>query len=408
MDDAITARKSPPAADLLLQDADNFSPVLGGPLFQLLQRTHLCDDALLMVRRRVIAVSLFAWLPLLALSALDGELVGHNVAVPFLLDLETHMRFLVVVPLLLLAELVVHQRLRPIGRAFLERDLVPDSAKPQFDQALRSAFRLRNSVVAEVVLLVFVYAVGVLIVWRHYTILHADSWYAAPSATGATLSRAGLWYGYVSLPIFQFLLLRWYFRLFIWARFLWQVSRIRLSLIPTHPDQLGGLGFLAKTAYAFTLLLVAHGAMLAGQIADRIFFLGTPLAEFTTEIAVMLVFLLCMVFGPLLVFSPQLARTKRTGLYEYGAFAVRYVREFDGKWLRGAGPVNEPLLGSADIQSLADLSNSFNLVRSMRVTPISRNALLRLAVAIAAPVAPLLLTTMPLEALLKKLLGLVF
>jgi hypothetical protein len=407
MSHTITVRESAPDGDSL-QDAQSFSPVLGGPLYQLMRRAHLSDDALLMVRRRVVVISLFAWLPLLVLSALDGELFGHNVAVPFLLDVETHIRFLVVVPLLLIAELVVHQRLHPIGLAFLERDLIPESAKPRFDQALRSALRLRNSVLAELLLLALVYAVGVLIVWRRYTILHADTWYAAPSVAGATLSRAGLWYGYVSLPIFQFLLLRWYFRLFIWTRFLWQVSRIRLNLIPTHPDELGGLGFLSNTVYAFTLLLVAHGAMLASQIAGRIFFLGTSLTEFKAEVAVIVFFVLCVVFGPLLVFSPQLVRAKRTGLLEYGAFAVRYVREFDSKWLRGAAPAGEALLGSGDIQSLADLANSFNVVRSMRVTPISKEALLRLAIAVIAPIAPLLLTMMPLEALLKKLLGLVF
>ena len=71
-----------------------------------------------------------------------------------------------------------------------------------------------------------------------------------------------MWYGYVSLPLFQFLLMRWYFRLFIWTRFLWQVSRLDLSLVPTHPDRVGGLGFLANTVYAFPPLAVAHGALL--------------------------------------------------------------------------------------------------------------------------------------------------
>jgi hypothetical protein len=65
--------------------------------------------------------------------------------------------------------------------------------------------------------------------------------------------------------------------------------------------------------------------MLAAQIADRIFFLGTPLTQFKTEIGAMLVFLRCIVFAPLLAFAPQLARTKGTGLAEYGTFAVRYV-----------------------------------------------------------------------------------
>ena len=156
-----------------------------------------------------------------------------------------------------------------------------------------------------------------------------------------------MWYGYVSLPLFQFLLMRWYFRIFIWARFLWQVSRIELSLIPTHPDRVGGLGFLANTVYAFIPLAVAHGALLAGLIANRIFYLGAALPDFKIEIAVLVVFLLCLVLGPLLVFAPQLAQAKRTGNREYGTLAERYVREFDAKWLRGGAPPTSRWWGAA-------------------------------------------------------------
>jgi len=391
-----------------LKDAQDFSLVLGGPLFQFLRGTHLSDDALLLLRRRVLVITLVAWLPLLVLATLQGNLVGNKVAVPFLLDLEVHIRFLVAVPLLIAAELVVHQRLRSVALTFLERDLIPASALTQFDRALTSAYRLRNSPAAEVLLLAAVYGVGVLIVWRRYIALDVATWYHTPSAQGAQLLPAGIWYGYVSLPIFQFLLLRWYFRLFIWARFLWQVSRLRLGLIPTHPDRLGGLGFLSNTAYAFEVLLLAHGALLAAQIANRIFFAGARLPEFKLEIAAVAAFLLCLVFGPLLLFAPQLARTKRTGLNEYGTLAERYVRDFDVKWLRGGAPGDEPLMGSGDIQSLADLSNSFEVVRSMRLAPVTRDALLQLTASVLAPLVPLLLTMMPLEALLQKLLGLVF
>jgi len=392
----------------LLQDPPSFSLVLGGPLYQLLRRTHLSDDALHMMRRRVLVISLFAWLPLLVLCALDGHLLDNRIAVPFLLDLETHIRFLVVVPLLLVSELVVHQRLLLVARTFLDRRLIPESAMQRFDAAVGSAFRLRNSVLAEVLLLAAVYGIGVLIVWRHYTALDAATWYGTSSAAGSQLSIAGVWYGCVSLPIFQFLILRWYFRLFIWTRFLWQVSRIKLTLVPTHPDELGGLGFLSLTVYAFTVLLVAHGAMLAAQIADRVLLLGTPLAEFKVEIAVMVLFLLCLVFGPLLVFAPQLAQARRAGLREYGTLAERYVREFDAKWLQQRGADQEPFLGSSDIQSLADLANSFGVIRNMRLAPVTRTALLQLTAAVLVPIAPLLLTTMPLETLLRKLFGLVF
>jgi hypothetical protein len=333
----------------MLREPQDFSLVLGGPLFQLLRRSHLSGNALELVRQRILVISLLAWLPLLVLSVLEGQALGGSVAVPFLLDVDVHIRFLVALPLLIVAELVVHQRMRFVVRQFLERNLIPESGLTRFEAAIGSAFRLRNSVLAEVLLIAFVYVVGVLIIWRHYMALATATWYAAPTVEGSKLSFAGMWYGYLSLPLFQFLLVRWYFRLFIWTRFLWQVSRIELSLIPTHPDRVGGLGFLANTVYAFTPLAVAHGALLAGLIANRIFYLGAALPEWKVEIAVLVAFLLCLVLGPLLVFAPQLAQAKRTGIREYGALAERYVREFDTKWLRGGAPAGEPLVGSADI-----------------------------------------------------------
>jgi hypothetical protein len=400
---------APKATDgqVLLREEPDFSLVLGGPLFQLLRRAHLSDDAMLMTRRRIIVISLFAWLPLLLLSTLEGRALGGSV-VPFLLDIEVHVRYLVALPLLIAAELVVHRRMRSLVKVFLERCLIPANAMARFEAAIGSAFRLRNSVLAEILLIVFVYAVGVLIIWRHYVALDTATWYATPSADGSKLSFAGMWYAYVSQPIFQFLLCRWYFRLFIWTRLLWQVSRIELSLIPTHPARLGGLGFLSRTVYAFALLAVAHGALLAGWLANRIFYLGAGLLEFKVEIVVMVVLLLGVVLGPLLVFAPQLAQAKRTGLREYGTLAERYVREFDTKWLRGGAPADEAFVGSGDIQSLADLANSHEIVRTMYLAPVTKEMVIQVTVATLVPILPLALTMMPLEELLKRLFGILF
>jgi len=160
--------KSPtsPSSVRVLQDAEDFSLVLGGPLFQLLRRARLSDDAMMLVRRRIIAIAFLAWLPLLLLSALEGRALGGSAAVPFLLDVEVHIRFLVALPLLVIAELVVHQRMRPIVQTFLDRNLIPEDAMDRFDAAIRSAFRLRNSVLVEILLIAVVYGVGVLIIWR--------------------------------------------------------------------------------------------------------------------------------------------------------------------------------------------------------------------------------------------------
>src|SRR5215510_7456930 len=172
----------------VLREPEDFSFVLGGPLFQLLRRSHLAGNTLELVHRRVITIALLAWLPLLVLSALEGRALGGNVAVPFLLDVEVHVRFLVALPLLIIAELVVHQRMRFVVRQFLERNLIPEHALTQFEAAVASALRLRNSVLAEVLLIAVVYGVGVLLIWRQYLALATATWYAAPTAAGLHLS----------------------------------------------------------------------------------------------------------------------------------------------------------------------------------------------------------------------------
>jgi hypothetical protein len=392
----------------LFPQLDDFSLVLGGPVFQLLRRAHLSGDALELLRRRIMFGVLLAWVPLLVFSALDGNALGGNVAVPFLMSVEVHVRFLVALPLLIVAELVVHRRLVSVVRQFDERDLVPEKDRAPFEVAVKSAFRLRNSVVAELLLILFVYGVGVLVIWRNYIALRSATWYAVPTDSGMRLSLAGVWYMFVSVPIFQFLLVRWYFRIFIWARFLWQASRLDLALVPTHPDRLAGLGFLANTVFAFTPLLTAHGAMLAGLLANRIFHAGAQLTDFKLLIAALVVVLLGVVVGPLLVFAPGLSQTKRKGSREYGTLAQRYVREFDAKWLRGGAAADEALVGSADIQSLADLNNSYEVVRSMRFVPVTWDAIVQLIAATLVPLAPLLLTLASLEELLDRLVGMLF
>jgi hypothetical protein len=389
------------------QEPAEFSLVLGGPLYQLLRRSHLADDALTMVHRRILAAVLITWLPLLLLSAWEGRAWWGATEVPFLLNFEVHARLLLAMPLLILAELVVHVRMRRALVQFLSRDLIRAADRPRFHALIGSAMGLRNSLVAELLLLVLVYGVGVFV--RNSIAVDANTWAAAGAASGFTnLSLAGWWQTLVSVPVFQFLLLRWYFRLFIWIRFLWQVSRIELQLVPTHPDRACGLGFLANIVHAFSPLLLAHGVLLAGLIADRIFFVGATLPQFTVEIVAVVGVLLLLVLSPLIVFGGQLARAKRVGLREYGGLAQRYVKEFDAKWIHGVQEPAEPLVGSGDIQSLADLANSFDVIRTMRYVPFSKETVLLLGMVTLAPLLPLTLTMISLEELLKRLLSALF
>ncbi len=384
-------------------DVNDFSLVLGGPLFQLLRRAHLSGSALELLRRRIVAIALFAWVPLLILSIVDGMAWGNAVHVPFLVDVDAHVRFLVALPILIAAELVVHRRTRAVVEQFVSQGLVPEAIRAGFDAALANALRLRNSIVAESLLVVLVYIVGILVLWRNYMVLDVPTWYATPAGGGTQLRLAGWWYLFVSLPVFQFILVRWYFRLFIWARFLWQVSRLPLAYSPLHPDGMGGIGFLSSITRAFGPVLFAQGALLAGTLANTILFEGAVLTSFYVEVVAFTAVTVLVVVGPLLVFTLPLAAAKRAGLREYHRLSRRYVDEFDEKWLRGSAPPAEPLVGSADIQSLADLGNSFEKVRGMSIVPITWAAVIQLVTVVVLPIVPLLLTLISLEELLKRI-----
>jgi hypothetical protein len=389
----------------------DFSLALGGPLFQLLVRSRLATPALELMKRRTVVISMFAWLPLLLLSLVDGKAWGAG-GLPFLYDIEMQARFLVALPVLIAAEILANQRTRLIVGQFIERDIVTAAVLPKFKEVIASAMKLRNSVAIELILFLLIF-IGGNYLWRSVSGIEkigtgTGTWYATVTDGSAQLSPAGYWYIFVSRPLFQFILIRWYFRLFIWARFLWQSSRLELKLIPTHPDRAAGLGFLGWSSAAFAPLLLAHGVLLAGLMADRIFFAGAKLTDFKMEIIGGGAVLLLLVLGPLLFFSPCLMRAKRTGLREYGMLASRYVHEFDLKWVRGGASDDEPLIGSGDIQSLADLGNSFQVIRDIQPFPFGKDTVILLVVVILIPVVPLVFTMIPLEELIMKLLGAVF
>jgi hypothetical protein len=196
-------------------------------------------------------------------------------------------------------------------------------------------------------------------------------------------------------------------RFLIWYRFLWQVSRIPLNLIPTHPDRSGGLGFLGGLSYTFGPVLFAQGAMLAGLIASNVVYHGGKLLSFKLQAGSFVAFFVFAIFGPLLMFTPQMAGVRRKGLADYGLLAQRYVEGFRDKWVLRQSINSEELLGTGDIQSLADLGNSYTVVQEMRLVPFSLKDVSRLAAATVAPMVPLLLLVWSPEQVIEQVLKVV-
>jgi hypothetical protein len=378
---------------------EDFSLVLGGPLYQMYLRSGLVRPPADLVQRRIIAFIVVTWLPLLVLTVAGGTAFG-GVQVPFLVDLDVHIRFLLALPLLIGAEVLVHQRIRVTISQFIDRGIIAPEDRPRFDELIAATMRLRNSAAIEIILIVCSITLGYWI-WRNQMTLHVGTWYVDEDR----LTVAGWWYAFISLNLFRFVLLRWYFRLIVWYVFLWRVSRLPLRLNPLHPDRAGGLGFIGNSVFAFTPLLLAHTVVLSGVIGGRIWHEGMKLPAFQIEIVAVVAALMVVVLLPLAFFVPKLALAKREALREYGLLATQYVDEFRAKWMRDRRPDEEPLVGSADIQSLADLSGAHDVLREMRFLPFGRQTIMMLAIVIALPYLPLLLTMIPFEELVSRIIG---
>jgi hypothetical protein len=213
-----------------------------------------------------------------------------------------------------------------------------------------------------------------------------QGWYASVQDGQMHLTMARDWFASVSVPVFQFILLRWYMRILIWFWFLLRVSHLKLQLLAAHPDRAGGLGFLSRSSLAFAPLLFALSALLSGQIASRIFYKSQSLLAFKMTILGFVVLLIAVPIAPMFLFTLQLLRAKREGLAEYGNLASTYVIDFNQKWLRTKDN-EEQLLGTGDIQSLADLDGSFTIVREMRAVPLATDELVQLLVVTVAPLS---------------------
>jgi hypothetical protein len=374
----------------------------GGPTYRIEKRLGLVREESPQIFRRALLAVLLTWVPLLALSALQGAAIGHRVDVPFLRDFAVHARFLLAVPLLFIAETVLGPQLGHASAHFVHSGLVLEEDFGRFDRAIRDGLRWRDSTLAEVILIFVAYSFAALGLISMS--IQASTWYAVRSGSTVTLTWAGWWFALFCVPFFQFLGLRWLWRLFLWGQFLWRMSKLNLQLIATHPDQAGGLAFVGESHRFFAIIILAFSTTVSGVLANDLVYDKDPLQHFAPLIATYVIVMVLLFILPLFVFAPILLKTKRTGLYKYGALATEYTASFQKKWVETRPPREEVLLGTGDIQSLADLGNSFAFIEKMDPVPMGPRTPLALVAACLIPMVPLLLTVMPLKDVLRMLL----
>lgn len=365
-----------------------------GPLDRALSAIHLHHPI-----NRSLVLAAAAWLPLLLISIV----LGPDAAESFCKDITAHMRFLVIISILVLAEPTLNKRTQAAIEYFGTSHIIDREDMPRFENAIESAHTTHNSWLPIILLLVLAYIAS-----AFSTCYNSDctlfAWRIMEHNGIRTITPAGWYYHLVSYPIFGYLFLLWLWKLIVWSILLRRLSGLSLNLIPTHPDQAGGLTFISTGQMAFWYLIAAGALVLSAAIAQMAIFGKSQLEDFMWLIITYIVIVPLIFVSPLIVFTKTLLSNKIKGLLRYGALANDYTQLFDAKWV--AGQQQEELLGTSDIQSLADLGNSYDRVRLMRLFPFGPGLLYGFFAVAAVPFVPLIFTQLPAREILDRLLNL--
>jgi hypothetical protein len=366
---------------------------IGGP-FHRVERAARLEP----LRRQLVAATGVAWMPLIVLATIES-LFGRDE--PLLRDLSIHARLLIALPLFLVAERVLDRTCHLTLARLFKEGFVGDTERQRVLAILRAVERWRDSRWPETLLLAVavVGGVGALAGWTAPAgVIHGVS--------ESRLSAVRVWYALVSLPLSQFVFWRALFRWGLWVRVLYGLARMPLRLVPWHADRRGGIGFLKIPSFSYcAIVLFAVSCTLCAGWGTQIVREGARMATFRPLFYVFLLIGAVLAFAPLLAFVPQLMEARRRGRREFGALVTDYGRAFGERWMGGD---QRGLLGTPDIQSLADLSDSYRQnVEGMVPFLFTGRDAVALFVISQLPAIPLLLTQQSAHEVLTRLLRLV-
>jgi len=233
----------------------------------------------------------------------------------------------------------------------------------------------------------------------------ANAWALSDTATGLHLSSAGWYYALVSQLLYQFLLGISLWKWGIGICFLFRLSQLDLQLVPTHPDQHGGLGFLGLCPVGIAPTIFVACAAIGSTWRTEILKHQAHLLNFKIDAIALLVIMLVVAMGPLAFFVPKLVRLRRQGILQYGTLGQLQSTEFHKKWIFDRKGHEKDFLAAPEVSTLTDFSSSYQNVEKLQPFPLDMGALLGLTLSIAVPILPVLLAEIPFITVLKALLS---
>lgn len=389
-------------AQLELTDSDRPSVVPASFLVRTLMKFGICKSAKSAIFIAVFSFWLLAFLPLVLLSVCEGTAWGDGVHMPLFGDAITLTRYLVVVPVLILSEIVTKTWMGKVGEHFFSFLESPGDDHKKLQDLIAKVLHFRSSILAN--LLVLALAVTLSIFGTNVVlVVDQSSWQATVLDSGHSLTNPGYWNAIVSQPLFRFVVLGWLFDYVVWIYFLYRVSKFPLKVIATHPDTVGGLSFVRVAQSQYCIAAFAFSCAVCGMAAQTVHYMNVSLQSFSNLGFLYLILSLIFFCSPLLLFTPVLAKSKLNGVFSYGELCSRLCHQFADRWLGERRDPEDLIVSSTDPSALADMNGSYQAVLSMKPSLVSRQMIVVFTGATLLPALPLVASVMPIKELLKQI-----
>jgi hypothetical protein len=350
--------------------------------------------------RRALLFAAITWIPIMVWAVATGHLGPPVEGESLLRHLGVHVRCLLGIPLLILSEPLADRVIGTIIGHFMTSGIVREHDRPRFDDLIRSVERLRDS---KLVWLVILGLAVVSAVIARKAGIGEDADALVWGADHSTLDFGGSWALLVVRPLFLFMLLGWLWRLILtWILFR-RLSRLDLELVPSHPDRVGGLGFIRLHSVAFSLVVLAVSSVACVSFAHQMLAHDVKVAQLEPAMILLVVLLSVLFVLPLTAFSSRLRRVSLRAHFEYGALAGRHVRGLHQRWVEGK-TLEDDILSAPEIGPAADVQTLHGMATSMKMVPIGKLQIGAIVLPAALPALVVLSLEVPVADLLIKLL----
>ena len=376
--------------------ATEFSLVRGDAFIRIQRAVGLVPADGLGIGRRALFFAALTWLPMVGWAFWQGRALPGEVPDPLLRHFGVHVRCLVAIPLFVLAEGLAHSQIARLLPEFFRSKLVDEIQRDRFNAALNGVAGLRDAGLPWATILAVVLAWTILL--PNPSGDHQVAW--AGGGFGAW------WFYYVVNPIYLAFLLGWIWRLALAGWLFARLRRIPMRFTPTHPDRVGGLGFLERVPAIFSPVILGVSIVVAARLVHDVLYHDVSATSLRYQMIFLVVLLSLIFLAPLLVWNRPLRAAKALALREYGELVAAHRRIARRRWGAADGLPDDPEFDPSGLGSMGDTVALHTAAQKMRGTLLSPTSVATVLLPAALPMLAVLSLEIPVKDTVVKLLKL--